>query len=243
MDLTVNLKGNNQQSRGSVRGFNKGKMIITSPAPFKPGEIIEVGLTAGLILSAKFRTLVEDIAKIENEDRYQLIVESMDGDGLKPQSGSHVTAIKAPAKMCYNAICDFAKYPAIFRPVVSDVKTEVFYPDMRPKIVRLEFDLYLTKMNIINDNVYDDANLKLSWKSVQGSDIASQDGSYSFEERRIPGHREGPLTNAQISIDLLVGFPLPESIIKSLSGAVMKKSTLNLKDYVEKKWAESQYGK
>jgi len=138
---------------------------------------------------------------------------------------THSMRIESSQRNCYDAICNFESYPR-WQKVVNSVKVLRRGVDMRPVDVEYVFDFILKKVKLVSQYEYNDTDFILRWKTIDG-DVKWQTGSYVFEKIKEDS------TNAVLTLDLVLGYPVPRRVIDYLSKVAMRRSIKSLKDVVE----------
>lgn len=137
--------------------------------------------------------------------------------------------IAAPARKCYDTICDFASYPQ-WQKTISQV-TILDYENSKPLIVEYHLSVMLKTMQYTLSYAYDEQNsqkLKLSWTYV-GGDLKDLQGSYLFEE--VAENK----TIATYSLNLELNFVVPTFIMNNMRNSAMLESMQALKKRAEEK--------
>ncbi len=136
--------------------------------------------------------------------------------------------IFAPAKECYQFICDFERYIEWVSMVkkVNIIKREA----NRPKIVEYIINLGILPKDFryVLNYRYDDNNLILSWTYVEGS-LRDVQGEYLF--RAVAPDR----TKATYKLAVDPGFWVPEIMKNKIINIAMKGSMHDFKKAVESK--------
>lgn len=140
---------------------------------------------------------------------------------------SHSIVIPAPPAKCYETIIDFDTY-LDWSPRMESVRVVDRYPDGKARRVEFVLDIFVKKARYILEYKYDDANFILSWNYVEG-DVDDAVGDFKFEN-----YGDGQ-TYAQYSLDIKIGFYIPEKIQEILAGRTMRDALRKFKEEVLKR--------
>ncbi|MFW5862111.1 MAG: type II toxin-antitoxin system RatA family toxin [Spirochaetota bacterium] len=143
------------------------------------------------------------------------------------EATSHIE-INAPARVCYDILCDYERYPEWFK-YVNTVDIKEYGEDGRPVVVFYRFDVALKQgFTILQTYSYDDQNLVLHFESA-GGDFKKSGGYFKF----IPGEDEN--TRVEYMVHVTLGFPVPQRVVDYVVDYAMKDVLKNLKSEAEKK--------
>jgi len=136
--------------------------------------------------------------------------------------------INAPARLCYDILCDFKRYPEWFKHV-NTVDIKEYGGDGRPVSVFYRFDVALKQgFTILQTYSYDDENLVLNFESA-GGDFKKSGGFFKF----IPDVYGN--TRVEYMVHVTMGFTVPQRVVDYVVDYAMKDVLKNLKSEAEKK--------
>ena len=145
----------------------------------------------------------------------------------KTYEGTSHIEINAPAKLCYDILCDFERYPEWFKHVNS-VDIQEYNQEGRPSTVFYRFDVALKQgFTILQTYTYDDENLVLEFNAA-GGDFKNSGGFFKFISQK-----DGP-TRVEYMAHVTVGFPVPQRVVDYVVDYAMKEVLQNLKAEAEK---------
>lgn len=135
--------------------------------------------------------------------------------------------ITAPARLCYDILCDYKRYTEWFK-YVNSVDIKEYGEDGRPAVVFYRFDVALKQgFTILQTYRYDDENLVLHFESA-GGDFKKSGGFFKF----IPGKNGN--TRVEYMVHVTLGFPVPQRVVDYVVGYAMKDVLKSLKSEAEK---------
>ncbi len=138
---------------------------------------------------------------------------------------SRTITVNAPARVCYDVICDFENYPEWHTGVVKVLVRERS-EDEKPLVVQWFAHMIVRQLSYTNVYVYNDKDLKIKWKMIHG-DLARNEGRYTFVEKS-PGNT---LVTFEFTVEL--GFRVPKRVIDFLSNIAYRKVMQEIKQRAE----------
>jgi uncharacterized membrane protein len=218
---------------------------LVSEVALELGDIVELSV---IIPDSSFKMLVKGVVRscIDNpessgdSDRFIVGVEFTEADdkGLPLITGqekgasvspSHTITIDAPARLCYEAVCDFDSY---FEWSGNLEKVEVLerHPDGRGKLVDFVYSFFIRKAHYVLEYSYDDEEMIVSWVKAGGDeDVLEIGGSFSFQAR------EQNQTSATYEVSIKVSFDPSKRLTNWGTSVLMRKELKNFKKFVERR--------
>lgn len=223
-----------EKGSGQCLSLFEEEIIITTPHPIKPGQILKLKIfPTGESFNVELLGTIKTATEIKTDDGTRNIATIKPQEWLgkfkeftKPHqviSSSKKITIEATPEQCFKRICQFSSYPLWH----TDVKEVVIHGEMPyPSEIDLVLEFFKRKISLRNKNTFFPKEFILNWETIFGS-LKMQKGSWFFTSSN------DSYTQAIMSIELVLGFRVPQSVIDYMSDDKLYKTVLAFKNYVE----------
>jgi hypothetical protein len=226
---------------GAIRDLSPYGTGLFSPSGISPEKMVDlrIFLPDALQIDAKGEIVfcVANPDPAANPAKYLIGLKFMEGPmqdfasaaGVERSryTPSHTVVINAEAKICYELLSCYTRYPE-WASGVKRAQVLETYPDGRGKRVEFLHDFFFRKIRYVLNYTYHDEKNILSWVSA-GADqeIVSIAGSYTFKSVVKDS------TYATYALDVTLSIIPSSRLVQYVTNILMRKEMKNFKSFVE----------